>query len=504
MLSDISNVEHLIKNDSGLTLLTKRNASFIISFLYKQFKEDKVDNNGGIEQSYLVHVLSTYLNSLDQSELLLDEEYLDENSSIELDNEDKALNLIKSWSDPKNGFIFRYYDDDGYEMIEASAGLERLFRYLNEVSDTKKLFISTESRFADILEKLRELDENTIENPLARIEELERQKIEIDKKINEIKETGRAAIFTPLQVQERIGNIQKVAADLLSDFRQLKDNNHKIFAELCHRQLEVTENRGSLLGFILEQSNELENSPQGQSFIGFWKYLSAIEADATIAIKAEKLHERLPNQNIDMNFFNNFEESLFVSGKNILEENHLLSERLKKVIIRKSSADFQYISNTLKEIKSFIVENPKRLPYKQEFMGLEGNAQYSNSMVRPLVLPKGEGSSELSKYNDAVAPSFDFTQLLTDIYVNEDKIREIIKEERDLANKEIRILTLKYILEKHPIKYGLAEILTYLSILFRSPFTTIDDSKTDEIYYKSGENGNKVKLTIPKVVIKND
>ncbi|MBK5201024.1 MAG: DUF3375 family protein [Spirochaetaceae bacterium] len=504
MLSDISNVEHLIKNDSGLTLLTKRNAPFIISFLYKQFKEDKTDNSFGIEQSYLVHVLSTYLNSIDQNELVLDDEYLDTNSSIELDNDDKALNLIKSWSDPKNGFVFRYYDEDGYEMIEASAGLERLFRYLNDVSDSKKLFISTESRFADILEKLRELDENTIENPLSRIEELERQKLEIDKQIAEIKETGRAAIFTPLQVQERISTIQKTAADLLSDFRQLKDNNHKIFAELCHKQLEITENRGTLLGFILEQSNELENSPQGQSFNGFWKYLSAIEADATIAIKAEKIHKRLPNQKLDLNFFNNFEDALFVSGKNILDENHLLSERLKKVIIRKSSADFQYISNTLKEIKTIIVFNPEKLPYKQDFMKLDGNAEYSNAMVRPLVLPKGEGSGELAEYKVVEAPAFDFTQLLTDIYVNEDNIREIIEAERNLSIKEIRVLTLQYILEKHPIKYGLAEVLTYLSILFRSPFTTIDDSKTDEIYYRSSDNKKNVKLTIPKVVINND
>jgi hypothetical protein len=504
LFSDISNVEHLFKNDSGLTLLTKRNAPFIISFLYKQFKEDKDDNSIGIEQSYLVHVLSTYLNTLDQSELILDEEYLDETSSIELDNEDKALNLIKSWSDPKNGFIFRYYDEDGIEMIEVSAGVERLFRYLNEVSDSKKLFISTESRFADILEKLRELDENTIENPISRIEELERQKREIDKQIDEIKETGRAAIFTPLQVQERISTIERTASDLLSDFRQLKDNNHKIFSELCHKQLEVTENRGTLLGFILEQSNELENSPQGQSFNGFWKYLSAIEADSTIAIKAEKIHERLPNQKINIDFFSNFEDALFVAGKNIIDENHLLSERLKKVIIRKSSADFQYISNTLKEIKNIIVNNDEILPYKQEFMSLDGNAEYSNSMVRPLVLPQGEGSREISEYKKVKAPDFDFSQLLTDIYVNEDKIREIIEEERNLANKEIRVLTLQYIIKKHPIKYGLAEVLTYLSILFRASYTSVDDSKTDEIYYRSSDDKKDVKLTIPKVVINNE
>lgn len=504
MLSDISGVEHLIQNDSGLTLLTKRNAPFIISFLYKMFKNDKEDNESGIEQTHLVHVLSTYLNTFLNSDNIIDDEYLNDSSTVELDNEDKALNLIKSWSDPKNGFIFRYYNEDGTEMIEVSAGLERLFRYLGEVSDSKKLFIGTESRFADILDRLKELDENTIDDPLKRIDELEKKKHEIDDQIAEIKRTGHAATFTPLQVQERISGIEKTANELLSDFRQLKDNNHKIFSELCLRQLEVTENRGTLLGFILEQSDELENSPQGQSFNGFWRYLSGIDPEQTIAIKAKAIHERLPQQNINLDFFNNLEEALFVAGRNILDENHLLSERLKRVIIRKSSAEYQYIANTLKEIKTSLVENKNSLPYKDVAMAIDGNAQLSNDMVRPLVLPKGEGSGDISEYKTVDPPDIDLSQLLTDIYVNEDAIRETIEMERTKAKEDNRLLTTNYLFKVHEIKYGLAEVLTYLSILFRSDYCTVDDKVTETIEYTSYETKEKINLTIPKVVIAND
>ncbi len=504
LLSDITSVENLIQNDSGLTLLTKRNASFIISFLYKMFKKDKDDNESGIEQTHLVHVLSTYLNTFQSTVDLLDNEYLDDQSTVELDNEDKALNLIKSWSDPKNGFIFRYYSDDGTEMIEVSAGLERMFRYIGEVSDSKKLFIGTESRFADILDRLKELDENTIDDPIKRIHELEKKKAEIDSQINKIHESGHAATYTPLQVQERISGIEKTANELLSDFRQLKDNNHKIFAELCHRQLEVTENRGTLLGFILEQSDELENSPQGQSFNGFWRYLSAIEPSATIAIKASNIHKRLPNQNMNMDFFNSVEDSLFVAGRSIIDENHLLSERLKRVIIRKSKAEYQYISQTLKEIKTLAVNNPENIPYKKIIMELYGNAQISNDMVRPLVLPKGEGSGTIDEYLTVEPPEFDFSQLLTDIYVNEDKIRAIIEKERAKAKEEDRLLTLQYLFALHPIEYGLAEVLTYLSILFRSDFCDVDDAFTQQVEYTSYDTKKKMKLTIPKVVINNE
>lgn len=503
MLSDITSVENLIQNDSGLTLLTKRNAAFIISFLYKMFKTDKDDNESGIEQNHLVHVLSTYLNSFQSTEDLLDNEYIDASSTVELDNEDKALNLIKSWSDPKNGFIFRYYIE-GTEMIEVSAGLERMFRFISEVQDSKKLFIGTESRFADILERLKELDENTIDDPIKRIEELKKKKAEIQSQIDKIEASGHAPTYTPLQVQERIGGIEKTANELLSDFRQLKDNNHKIFSDLCHRQLEATENRGTILGFILEQSDELENSPQGQSFNGFWRYLSAIDPEQTIAIKASNIHKRLPNQNMNMDFFNSVEDQLFIAGQSIIDENHLLSERLKRVIMRKSKAEYQFISKTLKEIKAIAVNNPEVLPYKQVVMEIEGSAQYSNDMVRPLVLPKGDASVGVDEYLTVEPPKFDFTQLLTDIYVNEDKIRIIIEEEREKAKADDRILTIQYLFKIHPIEFGLAEVLTYLSILFRSNFCEVDDQQTLQIEYTSYNSNKKMKLTIPKVVINNE
>lgn len=503
MLSDITNVENLIKNDSGLTLLTKRNAPFIISFLYKVFKTDKDSNENGIEQKHLIHILSTYLNTFQSPDDLLDNEYIDNQSTVELDNEDKALNLIKSWSNSNNGFIFRYYEDTT-EMVEISAGLERVFRYLGEVSESKKLFIGTESRFADILERLKELNENTIDDPIKRINELEKKKEEIDKTINQIRETGHATTYSPLQVQERISGIEKTSQELLTDFRQLKDNNHKIFAELCHRQLETTENRGTLLGFILEQSDELENSPQGQSFNGFWRYLSAIDPDETIAIKAKNIHDRLPNQTINIDFFNSLEDSLFIAGRSIIEENHLLSERLKRVIIRKSTAEYKYISNTLKDIKALAIKNTDKIPYKQIIMELDGKPDISNSLVRPLVLPQGKGSSTVDKYLTIEPPKFDFSQMLSDIYINEDKIREIITKERKNAKDDNRLLTLNYLFTLHPIKYGLAEVLTYLSILFKADYCDIDENSSQIIEYISYETKKAMKLTIPKVVINNE
>jgi len=180
LFSDINQVQFLIQNDSGLTLLTRKNSPFIISFLYKIFKEDEIEN--GVEQNYFIQKLANYI-SLFDDELTIDEENTEneESSSIELDNLDKALNLTKKWSNPANRFIFRYYNEDNIEMVDLSTSVDRLFRYFEEIEDLKNMFVGTESKFLEVLDRIKELDHNTIKNPKARIDDLKKQKLAIER-----------------------------------------------------------------------------------------------------------------------------------------------------------------------------------------------------------------------------------------------------------------------------------------------------------------------------------
>ncbi|NCC65718.1 MAG: DUF3375 family protein, partial [Spirochaetia bacterium] len=169
MLDDIHSVEHLIRSDGGLTLLSRRNAPKIIAFLYGVFK---VQQRKTLEQSHLEQLLAGFLLMHDglEDESVEEQEELEEN-----DYQIKAKNLILFWCNANNGFLFRYYDENNIETLELSAGLERLFRFLEEVQDAKHLFVGTESRFAQIIEGFKELDVNTIDDPTSRIEELEKR-----------------------------------------------------------------------------------------------------------------------------------------------------------------------------------------------------------------------------------------------------------------------------------------------------------------------------------------
>ncbi|MGD1823426.1 MAG: DUF3375 family protein [Pleomorphochaeta sp.] len=498
LFSDINLVKELINNDSGLTLLTKKDSPFIISFLYKMFKQDSNDN--GIEQQYFVQKLASYLNKDNNFSDIIDD---DNSYSIEIDTYDKALNLTKKWSSPENHFIFRYYNENNIEMIDLSTPVDRLFRYFEEIDNLKNMFVATESKFIEIIDRINELDQNTTTNPQARINDLQRQKAELEKEIKQIEETGEVQTFTHTQVSERINSLNQVSKSLIGDFKQLRDNNHKVFSELCKKQLENTENRGTILSHILDQTEELQRTPQAESFNSFWFYLSNREDKEAIKNKIERIRKKLPNQDFEKSFYDTFEETLYKSGKAILEENRLLSEKLQKIITKKTSSEYKYISSLTKEIKTLSVKKDLTIPYKDTILVIDGNADVNNDMARPLELINFQAKNNLSQYKKAEIPKIDLSQLVIDIYVNELEIKKNIENYYNDNKTNKFNFSIQEIINKYPIKFGLAETLTYLSIIYKSDWAKINDTESETIIFSNNDSTNsKISLSIPKVVIK--
>ena len=497
MFSDINRIKELINNDSGLTLLTKKDAPFILSFLYNIFKQESTDT--GVEQKYFLQKLSSYLNKYNNIENLYDDDIY----SIELDNYDKALNLTKKWSSPEYHFIFRYYNEDNIEMVDIATSVDRLFRYFEEIENLNNNFVATESKFIEIIDRINELDQNTTTNPQSRINDLQKKKAEIEKEIRLIEETGEVKTYSHTQIKERIESLNNVSKSLISDFKQLRDNNHKLFSNLCKKQLEETENRGTILSHILDESEELQKTPQAESFNSFWFYLSNREDKEAIKNKIYRISTKLPNHNLDNDFYDYFEENLYKAGKSILEENRLLSEKLQKVITKKTSPEYQYISALTKDIKSLSVKKHSSIPYKQQILILDGNVDINNDMARPLELINYDSSSSNTNYIQADIPKIDLSQLIIDIYVNEEEIRKNIEEYiQHIQNKKLSF-SMQDIINKYKIKYGLSETLTYLSIIYKATWSIIDDNHYETITFNNTEN-SALSFLIPKVEIRNE
>jgi len=500
LFSDINQIKKLINEDSGLKLLTKNNSPFILSFLYKIFKQDPLES--GVEQQYFVQKLANYLN---KNDIKFEEKNIDENYSVETDNYDKALNLIKKWSSLDNHYIFRYYNENNIEMIDLSTPVDRLFRYFEEINNLKNEFVATESKFIEIIDRLNELDSKTTTNPQVRINDLQKQKSQIEQEIKYIEETGNVKTYSHTQVSERIDSLNKVSKSLIGDFKQLRDNNHKVFSELCKKQLETTENRGSIFSHILNQTEELQKTPQGESFNAFWFYLSNRKDKESIKHKINRIKKNLPNQKINTSFYNDFEENLYKAGKSILEENRLLSEKLQKIITKKTSPEYQHISSLTKKIKGLCVKNKANTFSNNSILVLEGNAEINNDMVRPLEILKYQAQNKVTHYKKPIIPKVDLSQLIMDIYVNEIEIKENLNTYFQNLIKTNHKFSFQSLIDEYPIKYGLAETLTYLSIIYKSKWARVSKNEFETIIFNNNDNLNsKITLSIPKVEITNE
>ena len=66
---------------------------------------------------------------------------------------------------------------------------------------------------------------------------------------------------------------------MVGEFSQLEENFRDIMVEISKKQSEESYSKIKILSLSLDMHNELKNSPQGQSFEGFWNYISTNRVD---------------------------------------------------------------------------------------------------------------------------------------------------------------------------------------------------------------------------------
>jgi hypothetical protein len=208
-----------------IRLLKKDKAAFIISFLYREFKQY---NALPVSNQDLIKKLAEYIDEIQDVSL-------DSNLMFE-DNLTKAKKLIEEWSN--QDIIRQYPDETGENLHELTSHTERAIRWLESLKPRE--FVGTESRFRDIIRRLNELIEESTENPEQKIKELERKKTEltadIDEKIRKIKMSGKVESFSEIQLKERYTNITEDAKELISDFKEVEQNFRKITNEIYEKQ----------------------------------------------------------------------------------------------------------------------------------------------------------------------------------------------------------------------------------------------------------------------------
>jgi hypothetical protein len=223
-----------------LILLRAKNAAFTLSFLHKVFKEANITT---LTNTEIRSKLENFLDDIDYDEK--DEEL--EGQSLFDDNVLKATQYIERWSSV--GYLRKYPNDEGEDLHELTFDTVKIFNWIEFLQ--KREFVGTNSRFRDIYFKLKEMIEQSNDDPATRIAELEKKKFEIEQEINLIKLGKNPSVFSDTDIKERFYEINRTARELLGDFSEVEQNFLQIRKDLQIKYAETDTAKGALLIYAL-------------------------------------------------------------------------------------------------------------------------------------------------------------------------------------------------------------------------------------------------------------
>jgi Protein of unknown function (DUF3375) len=481
-------IEQLIDQAAPIKILRLRSAPLLISFLHAEFK---ARNRITIPSYELTSRLADYFDRYRDS-LSFDLERGDsKNDSLSI-----ARKYIDIWCNEDSRFLTRYPDENGEPMHEITPSVERVFQWLESLQ--KREFVGTESRFRDIYRRLQELIDNTSDDPKRKIEELEAKKRDINAQIALIKKTGKTEIYNDTQVKERFYELNKTARELTADFKEVEQNFKDITLNIYRKQTQHDIHKGDILGYALDAIEELKTSDQGKSFYAFWQFLIADNKQDELIEMIEYVYRLLRQRDIGIsdNFLKKIKIYLHASGQKVIDSNHLLADKLSRILVEKEMVNSRRSRELLSDIKNLAVRKIGQFAGQRDFTTIEGGVDVSLDMDRPwgerpqvanfVNQPQGIGSTRLEEAN--------FGKLFDQFELNKQELQKHI----DKVLEGRKQLTLKELTQIQPIEKGLEEVISYFSIAAQSGKHLVDQKELDIIEWEGADNVKR-SVALPKV-----
>jgi hypothetical protein len=467
---------------SALKLLRAEHAPFIISFLYQQFKQKQRVN---VSLAELSERLEDYLEALNTQ------------------HEEKryprtAMAYLTEWVDDQHGFI-RIVNSE-QPVVQLTADTERAIGWLEELH-TEQQFVGTESRFLSIIETLRDMVYRSTEDPEQRLQQLERQRDDLQRQIDKVYQTGEVDDhYTMTQIKERVFEVCSQARQLLRDFRLVEEKFRTIARSIREAQFSPDMHKGSLVGYVLDADAQLKDSEQGRSFYAFWEFLiaSSRREELTALLKAVRHLAETQSLWSEEDFLHRFPTYLVEASSQVVRSNSLLAEQLRYILDEKQRAEHRRILDLIWHIKQHTLYALESGEDEHDFCELEGPLLVQMPLERPFWEPSQ--TTTFRHIPEEITPTdlldVDLTSLHNRFYIDERELR--LRIEKLLTQYEQ--IELSNVLVHYPLQKGLAELLMYYTIAAGDPRHHIDATQQCSILLTTVDSSIEKRLTIPRVL----
>jgi hypothetical protein len=454
-LTSIIKTRSKVESSVTLKLLRSRNLPLVITFLYREYK---LGENISIPYQHLTQRLSDFLEEVEYN----DEDDDVKSYSLILDFDDRAKMYIDQWIEAH--YLRNVMDDVQKEpLVFLSKHVEKVFQVFELLKDRE--FVGTESKFKDIFTKLRDIIENANPDKEKRLEELERRKRAIDEEIRKIKIDGYVEVYEDYQIRSRYEEVNRLANELIGDFKEVEDNFKDITRRIYERQQKADLTKGRLLAETFDAIYELRRTDQGKSFYAFWQFMLDDISQSDFQRLTKEVYNVLEDRGIEVSSrsLRKLKTLLHLAARKVLDKNGVLADKLSREIVAKDHLESRKVRELMSSIRQLAIQLVNHSPAKEFYIEIQGNPNIYLPLERKLG-EKPEINSYTTKAEQAQLKLEDLDDL-SKIYSADliDK-QQLLSNIQDLLKSKSQV-SLREVVREKGLNKGLAELLAYISLV---------------------------------------
>jgi hypothetical protein len=486
-LNSIIKTKSLVDSTVTLKLLRARNLPLVVTFLYREFKAKE---QIAIPYQTLIQKLGDYLEEIEYQDN--DEEI--KNEKLILDFDEKAKLYIDRWIE--SHYLRNIMDDNTKEpYVLLSKHVEKAFLVFELLKE--KEFVGTESKFKDIFLKLRDIIENPNPDKEKRLVELEKRKQAIEEEIRRIKIDGYVSTYEDYQIKSRYDEVNRLANELIGDFKEVEDNFKDITRKIYERQQQSDLSKGKLLRETFDALYELKSTDQGKSFYAFWQFMLDDDSQKDFQNLTREVYQVLEDRGIEVTSrsLRKFKMLLHLAARKVLDKNGVLADKLSREIVARDQLETRKTRELMSAIRQLAIQKLLKPSVKEIWLELDGNPE----IYLPLERKLGE-KPEMNTYTfEAVKAAIDLQDMdeLSKIY-NADLIDKkiLLANINELLQNKTQVSLYEVIMKKGITK-GLAELLAYITLINTSSKFFVNEEVRETILFD--ESKGKY-LEVPQII----
>lgn len=465
-------------------MLKTKNRDFIILFFAEIFIRQSVVSSENIHNKLTDFLERQGIEADEENEISPSDTY-----------EIKAKKYIQQWAN--KGFLTNYQNETGEIFYELSSHSSKTLDWLLNLK--KEEYIGTESKFKTLFSQLKELVEFTNENREKRLHLLEDKKSEIERQIERLRMGEDVKVFEEYEIVPRFNQLNKLAKELLSDFKEVDNNFKVIIREIYQKQTDISLKKSHILQYTFDALDELKESSQGKSFYAFWEFLRSLDLQKEWEGLVEELYQALEGKQINTSdsFLKNMKQHLYDSGKKVYRTNGKMAEKLSRIIRENEVSKTEVTKNIIQEIKNLLIETNKSKKKPDISFALETNLDINISFERKLTFEQSEEVDYKSRPEAATASIDDFINLSKVFNSSTIDKNELRKRIKNVLKETSQATILDIVNNQGGISKGLPELFGYISVVKDFKYA-VNTEKTQTVLF---DKEKRKVIQIPEIIL---